>query len=170
MLPLLGETQQGDALDYLAYGSIDARSFLLNVPQWDYYHATVTLLEWQYLQLDLLSLRRGDGTLVRMFSMKDLAGTTRKHYSHAMFEALSKSVGLCDDFYPELCGCICVANAPALFPPVWAVFKWFLARDFRDKIRIYTKGALNLVDTVPAKLVPACYAGELKQLPMETQE
>lgn len=68
---------------------------------------------------------------------------------------------ICQDYYPEILGCMYIVNAPMLFTGIWAVVKGFLDEKTRNKI--YIKGgkySTDLLEIIDAENLPDFLGGK----------
>ena len=167
-LQQMGTTYAGDAVDYITVGNISAKRFLNELDNQCYYEGNLQISELQYYHFDRLTLLRGDGKLVKMFSVFDLDGLRMEHISFRMQARLKTTAPLHDLYYPEIMATACLINVPSFFANFWMLFGRVFSKEKRDAVQIHAKGKANLTKSIPQSWVPACYGGDLRQLPPQT--
>ena len=94
-------------------------------------------------------------------TIMDLEGLSLSHFNSA---GVIKLFSDCDKLnYPERMGCLCVINAPSVFPMIWKVVKGWLDPVTANKIYIlgddYKETLLSIID---AEHLPQEYGGTCK--------
>ena len=59
---------------HVSVGTVEPDAYMAALTIEEHYETSVWLIEWQYLQIDRMTLERGDGTLVRLCNVFNVDG------------------------------------------------------------------------------------------------
>ncbi|KAL1529057.1 hypothetical protein AB1Y20_000020 [Prymnesium parvum] len=174
VIPAMGRTKSGDSIDYYSFGVMVGQKmihyFLDYLTDEEFFQAHVLMMEFQYQNLDRLTLERGDGELVKTFTIFDLTGLTRAHACVRMLRRVQRWLPLLDLYYPEMTRTTCMLNAPVVFSGIYQMIKPLTTRRMRETLQVFkpSKSASALLKAIEPEQLLACYGGRIRQLPSET--
>mmetsp|Transcript_35762 Transcript_35762/g.94009 ORF Transcript_35762/g.94009 Transcript_35762/m.94009 type:complete len:232 (+) Transcript_35762:1-696(+) len=174
IIPAMGRTKMGDSMDYYSFGAMIGQrminNFLEVLSDAEFFRAHVFMMEYQYQNLDRLTLERGNGDLVKTFTVFDLSGVTRAHANGKLLRRVQRWLPLLDLYYPEMTRTTCLLNAPGIFFSLYQMIKPFSSRRMRDSLQVLKPGkaTATLHKHVDVEQLAGCYGGTIAQLPPET--
>ena len=159
-LPWLGTTIDGAPMQLGGPGGIDIEGLLSHTIN-EFADFNLLMLEFNYLNIDKLTLARADGTLVRMFVLSNMAGVT---FSHLRLMKYARRIApTADSYYPELVSTVITFNVGAVMITGYNMLKPLLSAKMQRKIQLL--GLLENTAFTSPEHIPACYGGRLTQLP-----
>ena len=64
----------------------------------------------------------------------------------------------------------CLINAPSFFTAVWSWLKVLFSKEIQETVKIFGRGHSDLLSSLRAEDVPACYGGDLTHMPQNILE
>ena len=159
-LPWLGTTTDGAPMQFGGPGGIEIERLLSHTVD-EFADFNLLMLEFNYLNIDKLTLARADGSLVRMFILSNMAGVT---FSHLRLMKYARRIApIADSYYPELVSTVITFNVGPVIITGYNMLKPLLSAKMQRKVQLL--GQLDNTAFASPEHIPACYGGRLTQLP-----
>ena len=167
--PACGLTLEGHLIAY-SPPVADTKRFMKELTEEQFLEGCLVCNEFMYANMDLLTLERGDGQLVRMFFVSDLSYATLAHISPSVVKRLEKSAPVFDLYYPCWLSTTVTLHVPGFIASFWKLFQVILSEELRTRIKLFPKPAKGessskrLLPYMPPHLIPANYGGQMRTL------